>query len=84
MGRPIDRVQEGMLVFDRSNEEIGKVCEVYLGSPTAVTAEERHGFIRIDTAGAFAADRYATADQIAAVDDSDVRLNVQRDDLLKR
>jgi hypothetical protein len=42
----------------------------------------RQGYIRIDSAGLFAADRYATADQIARVDDQDVQLGVPRDALM--
>jgi len=41
------------------------------------------GFIRIDSAGLFAADRYATPDQIANVSDDRVRLRVSRNELIK-
>lgn len=40
------------------------------------------GFIRIDTRGLFAADRYAMAGDVAAVEPEAVRLRVGRDDLL--
>lgn len=42
----------------------------------------RQGYIRIDSAGLFAADRYATADQLAQVGDDAVQLNVSRDALI--
>jgi hypothetical protein len=42
----------------------------------------QQGFIRIDSAGVFASDRYATAEQIASVSHEGVRLAVNRDELL--
>ena len=44
----------------------------------------RQGFIRIDSAGLFASDRYATPDQIETVSDDIVRLNLAKDDLIDR
>ena len=44
----------------------------------------RHGFIRIDTTGLFAADRYAMPEQIASVSDDRVTLQVTREELIKR
>lgn len=44
----------------------------------------RTGFVRIDSAGLFAADRYVTPDQISRVDQDGVYLNVDRDGLLRR
>jgi hypothetical protein len=44
----------------------------------------RHGFIRIDSTGLFAADRYVMPDQIADVSDDRVTLRVTRDELIKR
>jgi hypothetical protein len=44
----------------------------------------RQGFIRIDTEGLFASDRYATPDQIESVSDDTVRLNLMKDDLIER
>jgi hypothetical protein len=43
-----------------------------------------NGFIRIDSAGLFAADRYVLPDQIAGVSGDRVRLKVSRDELIKR
>ena len=42
----------------------------------------QQGFIRIDSAGVFASDRYATAEQIASVSHEGVRLAVSGDELL--
>jgi PRC-barrel domain len=44
----------------------------------------RHGFIRLDSTGLFAADRYVMADQIADVSEDRVTLRVTRDELIKR
>ena len=43
----------------------------------------RHGFIRIDTHGLFASDRYALPDQIESVSDDCVRLRATVDELIK-
>jgi len=42
----------------------------------------RMGFLRVDAAGIFTGDRYVASDEIAAVDGDEVRLSVQRDDLI--
>lgn len=42
-----------------------------------------NGFLRIDTAGLFASDRYVLPEQIARVHDEHVHLNVAKDGLLK-
>jgi hypothetical protein len=44
----------------------------------------RQGFIRIDSTGLFAADRYVTPDQVADVSGDRVTLRVTRDELIKR
>jgi hypothetical protein len=44
----------------------------------------RTGYIRIDSAGLFAADRYIMPNQIASVSDEGVYLKVARDELIKR
>jgi hypothetical protein len=44
----------------------------------------RTGFIRLDSAGLFASDRYIMPDQIAAVQNDGVYLNVAREDLIQR
>jgi hypothetical protein len=43
----------------------------------------RHGFIRINSAGLFTADRYAKPEQIASVSGNGVTLRVTRDELIK-
>jgi hypothetical protein len=43
----------------------------------------RHGFIRIDTSGLFAADRYAMPEQLASVSNDRVTLRVTREELMK-
>ncbi|HQZ13515.1 MAG TPA: hypothetical protein PK286_11590 [Devosia sp.] len=42
------------------------------------------GFIRIDSAGLFAADRYVTPDQIMSVTGDALTLSVTREELMKR
>jgi hypothetical protein len=44
----------------------------------------RQGFIRIDTAGLFASDRFAMPDQIESVSDDTVRLRLGKDELIER
>jgi hypothetical protein len=105
-------VEEGMDVRDISGDSIGKVRDIYLGAPEAISGAtdqaaegpldrlatalspgdplprevierlRQQGFIRIDSAGLFASDRYATAEQIASVSPDGVRLAVSRDELL--
>jgi hypothetical protein len=43
----------------------------------------RHGFLRIDSTGLLAADRYVMSDQIADVSGDRVTLRVTRDELIK-
>jgi hypothetical protein len=43
----------------------------------------RRGFIRIDTTGLFAADRYAMPEQIASVSGDRITLRVTREELIK-
>ena len=44
----------------------------------------REGFIRMDSAGLFAADRYVLPEHIMSVADDQVRLNVRREALIRR
>lgn len=44
----------------------------------------RRGFVRIDAAGIFAADRYVLPEQIDSVGNDGITLNVDRDELIKR
>jgi hypothetical protein len=43
----------------------------------------QQGFLRLDTKGLFAADRYILPDQIISVSNDEVMLNVSKDELLK-
>jgi len=66
---------------------INGVEETFASDGNDLPEEERQnllnkGYIQIDSSGFFAADRFATADQIARVDGNDVYLNVDRDDLV--
>lgn len=119
-GNFLAQVHEGMKVYDRLNNEIGKVDRVQISDDNPATEEveaatpgtlherdrglidniaavfspdelpeeirERllqQGFVRIDSAGLFAADRYVLPDQILSVTDDAVTLNVSREELLK-
>ena len=44
----------------------------------------REGYVQVDSSGLFASDRYATPDQIAAVGEDRVTLNVTSDELIGR
>ena len=44
----------------------------------------QQGFVRIDSAGLFAADRYVTPDQIMSVSGDALTLKVSKDELVKR
>ena len=44
----------------------------------------RLGFIRIDTSGLFASDRYVLPDQIESISDDCVRLRLSKDELIER
>lgn len=57
--------------------------------PTELPEELRErlllsGYVRLDTAGLFASDRFITPEQIARVDDDKVFLSVDRDGLVKK
>ncbi len=119
----LTHIREGMVVYDRNDQYLGKVESLYMGASTpaenergegAATAPDpdmrddtlvddiakvfapddipevlrkrllHDGFIRVDTAGLFAADRYALPEQIASVTGDRVRLRVSRDELIKR
>lgn len=44
----------------------------------------QQGFVRLDAAGLFSADRYIAADQIASVSEEGLTLNVSKDELIKK
>ncbi len=111
----IAQVREGMRVVDAGGADVGKVADVRMGDPSAVTTQgedtgdgdsvlgdagavlfgnldtdlpesfrhqlARVGYIRVDGAGWFDSDRYASADQITDVSGDTVRLSVDRDSL---
>jgi L-alanine-DL-glutamate epimerase-like enolase superfamily enzyme len=116
----LNRIREGMNVYDLSGDKVGTVREVYFGTgagfkATPQTADEpdtatdnpiynvlaglfgddsdlpdtlrsrmfHDGFIRINTDGIFASDRYALAEQISEALGDDVQLTVNYDELLK-
>lgn len=63
------------------------ISEVF--DPTEVPEELRDkllysGYVRLDTAGLFASDRFITPDQIVNVADEDVHLSVNKDQLVKK
>jgi hypothetical protein len=66
---------------------IGAIVESINPSEVPQELEERlmsTGYIRLDSAGLFASDRYVTPDQIATFVDDKVYLSVKRDELIKR
>lgn len=115
-------LHKGMRVFDRSNQEIGKVDDFRFSEnednpdiiPTEVDAADRRrhgglvediaeaflpddevpevlrdrllteGYVRLDTKGLFAADRYILPEQIAASSGDALMLSVTKDELMKR
>ena len=72
----------------RRDSLINNIAEVF--APADRLPEElrdrllQQGFIRIDSAGLFSADRYVMPDQIMSVSGDAVTLNVSKDELVKR
>jgi len=74
-------------VEDRRVGITGAIADIF--DPDDLPEEVREkllnqGFLRVNSSGLFASDRYVTPDQIAAVTDDGVTLNVTREELLKR
>lgn len=72
---------------NRAQTLVDAVAEVF--DPADLPDEIRDrlmqdGFVRIDSAGLFASDRYVTPDQIMSVSGDAVTLNVSREELVKR
>jgi hypothetical protein len=65
-------------------ESIAKVFEPDKLPETLRDRLLRHGFIRVNGAGLFNADRYILPDQIASVSDKTVRLKISQSDLIKQ
>lgn len=70
-----------------SDSFIEDIAEVFTGKddmPEALRSRLlRKGYMRIDSSGLFAADRYATPDQVASVTGDEVHLSVSRDELIE-
>jgi hypothetical protein len=71
---------------DRERNVIDAIAEVF--APDNLPEEVRRrlmqqGFLRIDSSGLFAADRYVMPDQIMSVSGDAVTLKVSRDELIK-
>lgn len=71
---------------EREDSLIDSIAEVF--SPDELPEEVRErllqqGFVRIDSSGLFAADRYVLPDQIMSVSGDTVTLNVSREELVK-
>jgi hypothetical protein len=81
----------GPATADESNEDneslIDYIAKALDEEPLPEVLRERlkrEGFIRIDTHGLFASDRYALPDQIESVSDDCVRLRLAKDELIER
>jgi hypothetical protein len=73
-----DKVRESSLIQD--------IAEVFADDDMPDVLRDRlirEGYIRLDTAGLFAADRYIFPDQISNVTGDEVILNVSKDQLMK-
>ena len=72
----------------RDETIVDNIAEVFAADdplPEAVRGRLlRQGFMRIDTSGIFASDRFAVPDQIESVTDECVRLRVAKDELIER
>jgi len=71
----------------RRETVLDSLAEVFAPDELPEEVRERllqQGFVRIDSAGLFAADRYVMPDQIMSVSGDTVTLNVSKDELVKR
>ena len=71
----------------RRDSLIDNVAEVFAPDDLPDEVRERllqQGFLRIDSKGLFAADRYVLPDQILSVSGDAVTLNVSHDELMKK
>lgn len=69
----------------RDKSLIDYLAEIFADNPLPEVVRERllrQGFIRIDTEGLFASDRFALPDQIESVSDDCVRLQTTKDELI--
>ncbi len=70
-----------------SDTLVADVASVFANDHLPEELRERlmhSGFVRIDTKGLFASDRYVLPEQIASVSGDEVHLKVTRDELIKR
>jgi hypothetical protein len=71
----------------RQDSIIDNIAEAFDPNEVPPELQEKllvSGYIRLDTAGFFATDRFITPDQIVGVKDDTVQLSVNRDQLVKR
>ena len=71
---------------ERDDSLIDNIAEAFKPDELPEEVRERllqQGFIRIDSAGLFAADRYVAADQIMSVAGDELTLKVSKDELIK-
>jgi hypothetical protein len=74
-------------IKQRDDTFIDNLAEVFAPDELPEEVRERllqQGFIRIDSAGLFASDRYVMPDQIMSVSGDEVMLKVSKDELVKR
>ena len=72
---------------DHRDSIIGNIADVFRPDELPEALRNRllrEGFVRIDADGLFAADRYVLPDQIQSVTHDGLRLNVSKDELIKR
>jgi hypothetical protein len=81
----VEAVTPGIL-HTRRDTLIDSIAEAFTTDELDEEVRQRllqQGFMRIDSAGLFAADRYVTPDQIMSVSGDAVTLKVSRDELMK-
>jgi hypothetical protein len=72
---------------ERDNSLIDVIARAFVADDLPEEIRKRllqQGFVRIDAAGLFAADRYVTPDQIKSVSGDEVMLKASKDELLRR
>jgi hypothetical protein len=72
---------------DRPETVIDAIADVFHPDELPEAVRDRllqKGFVRIDSAGLFAADRYVTPDQIMSVSGDALTLNVSREELVTK
>ena len=74
------------VMADRDDSFLDNLAEAFVGDDTLPETFRnrlvRQGYVRIDAAGFFAKDRFATPDQLAAVSEGRVELSVMKDELI--